>query len=108
MPVHLWYKGTALCFKWERPIHKTLYDLNDLCHRVRIPSGCTLPSVVVATGAQGRLTNLVLMWESLAYHFSMFLFQVLPYIDGFNHVAQIAVEADVKNNLVKACVQNFM
>ena len=48
------------------------------------------------------------MWESLAYHFIMFLFQVLPYIDGFNHVAKIAAEADVENNLVKACVQNLM
>jgi len=78
--VHLCYEGTALCLKWERPIHKTLYGLNDP----------------------------VVMWESLAYHFSMFLFQVLPYIDGFNHVAKIAAEADVENNLVKACVQNLM
>ena len=35
------------------------------------------------------------------------LFQVLPYIDGFNHVAKIAAAVDVKNNLVKACVQNI-
>lgn len=34
--------------------------------------------------------------------------QVLPYIDGFNHVARIAAEADVENNLVKSCVQNLM
>lgn len=34
--------------------------------------------------------------------------QVLPYIDGFNHVARIAVEADVENNLVKSCVQNLV
>nr|XP_050859168.1 GATOR complex protein NPRL2 isoform X2 [Vespula vulgaris] len=33
--------------------------------------------------------------------------QVLPYIDGFNHVARIAAEADVENNLVKSCVQNL-
>ncbi|KAJ9586197.1 hypothetical protein L9F63_020155 [Diploptera punctata] len=33
--------------------------------------------------------------------------QVLPYIDGVNHVARIAAEADVENNLVKACVQNL-
>jgi hypothetical protein len=43
----------------------------------------------------------------LLYPF-MFLFQVLPYIDGFNHVAKIAAEADVENNLVKACIQNLM
>jgi hypothetical protein len=36
------------------------------------------------------------------------LFQVLPYINGFNHVAKIAAEADVENNLVKACVQNLV
>jgi len=35
-------------------------------------------------------------------------YQVLPYIDGFNHIAKIAAEADVENNLVKACVQNLM
>ncbi|XP_044732907.1 GATOR complex protein NPRL2 isoform X2 [Chrysoperla carnea] len=34
--------------------------------------------------------------------------QVYPYIDGFNHVAKIAAEADVENNLVKACVQNLL
>ncbi|XP_014479274.1 PREDICTED: nitrogen permease regulator 2-like protein isoform X3 [Dinoponera quadriceps] len=34
--------------------------------------------------------------------------QVLPYVDGFNHVARIAAEADVENNLVKSCVQNLV
>ncbi|XP_057321013.1 GATOR complex protein NPRL2 isoform X1 [Microplitis mediator] len=34
--------------------------------------------------------------------------QVLPYIDGFNHVTRIAAEADVENNLVKSCVQNLV
>lgn len=34
--------------------------------------------------------------------------QVLPYINGFNHVAKIAAVADVENNLVKACVQNLV
>ncbi|GAB1866452.1 Tumor suppressor candidate 4 [Camponotus japonicus] len=34
--------------------------------------------------------------------------QVLPYIDGFNHVARIAAAADVENNLVKSCVQNLI
>nr|CAD7457340.1 unnamed protein product [Timema tahoe] len=34
--------------------------------------------------------------------------QVLPYIDGFNHVSRIAAEADVDINLVKACVQNLV
>lgn len=34
--------------------------------------------------------------------------KVLPYIDGFNHVAKIAAEADVENNLVKACLQNLV
>jgi hypothetical protein len=41
-------------------------------------------------------------------HVSIFWFQVLPYIDGFNHIARIAAEADVENNLVKACVQNLV
>lgn len=34
--------------------------------------------------------------------------QVLPYIDGLNHVAKIAAEADVENNLVKSCLQNLV
>lgn len=34
--------------------------------------------------------------------------QVLMYIDGFNHVAKIAAEADVERNLVKACLQNLL
>ena len=34
--------------------------------------------------------------------------QVLPYIDGYNHVSKIAVEADCENNLVKSCIQNLM
>ncbi|XP_054289536.1 GATOR complex protein NPRL2 [Macrosteles quadrilineatus] len=34
--------------------------------------------------------------------------QVLPYIDGMNHVAKIASEADVENNLVKSCLQNLV
>lgn len=33
--------------------------------------------------------------------------QILPYLDGFNHVAFIAAEADVEINLVKACLQNL-
>ncbi|KAL5013159.1 hypothetical protein ScPMuIL_007429 [Solemya velum] len=34
--------------------------------------------------------------------------QILPYVDGFNHVARIAAEADVEINLVKACLQNLL
>ncbi|KAK6638423.1 hypothetical protein RUM44_008852 [Polyplax serrata] len=34
--------------------------------------------------------------------------QVLPFIDGFNHISKIAAEADVENNLVKSCVQNLV
>lgn len=34
--------------------------------------------------------------------------QVLPYINGINHVARIAAEADVENALVKACIQNLV
>lgn len=41
-------------------------------------------------------------------HWDLTTQQVLPYIDGFNHVARIAAEADVENNLVKSCVQNLV
>ncbi|KAL4225814.1 Nitrogen permease regulator-like 2 [Mactra antiquata] len=34
--------------------------------------------------------------------------QVLQYIDGYNHVAKIAAEADIEINLVKACLQNLV
>jgi len=34
--------------------------------------------------------------------------QILPYIDGRSHVAKIAIEADVDNGLVKACIQNLL
>lgn len=34
--------------------------------------------------------------------------QILPFIDGFNHIATIAVEGDVDEDLVKRCVQNLL
>lgn len=34
--------------------------------------------------------------------------QVIPFINGVNHVARIAAEADVENALVKACIQNLV
>lgn len=33
--------------------------------------------------------------------------QILPYVDGFRHVAKIAVEADVEVSLVKECIRNL-
>ncbi|XP_055628771.1 GATOR complex protein NPRL2 isoform X2 [Toxorhynchites rutilus septentrionalis] len=34
--------------------------------------------------------------------------QVVPFINGVNHVARIAAEADVENQLVKSCIQNLV
>ncbi|CAG0899339.1 unnamed protein product [Cyprideis torosa] len=34
--------------------------------------------------------------------------QILPFIDGFNHIAKIAAESDVEEKLVKKCVQNLV
>jgi len=34
--------------------------------------------------------------------------QILPYIDGFNHIARISSLADVEANLVRACVENLV
>lgn len=34
--------------------------------------------------------------------------QILPYLDGFNHIARISALADVGTNLVRACVQNLV
>lgn len=33
--------------------------------------------------------------------------QILPFVNGMNHIARIAAEADVENTLVKACIQNL-
>ena len=34
--------------------------------------------------------------------------QLLPYIDGFRHVAKIAADSGVDVNIVKVCVQNLV
>lgn len=34
--------------------------------------------------------------------------QIIPYLDGFNHIGRIAALADVESNLVRACVQNLV
>lgn len=34
--------------------------------------------------------------------------QVLPYINGINHIGRIAAESDVEIGLVKACIQNLV
>jgi len=34
--------------------------------------------------------------------------QIIPYIDGFNHIGRISALADVESNLVRACVQNLV
>ncbi|XP_071523513.1 GATOR1 complex protein NPRL2 isoform X2 [Panulirus ornatus] len=41
-------------------------------------------------------------------HWDLTTQQILPYIDGFAHIAKIAAAADVENNLVKACVENLL
>lgn len=34
--------------------------------------------------------------------------QVMPFINGVNHIARIAAESDVEIGLVKACIQNLV
>ncbi|XP_064110777.1 GATOR1 complex protein NPRL2-like [Macrobrachium nipponense] len=41
-------------------------------------------------------------------HWDLTTQQILPYIDGFSHIAKIAAMADVESNLVKACVENLL
>ncbi|KAK7074098.1 Nitrogen permease regulator-like 2, partial [Halocaridina rubra] len=41
-------------------------------------------------------------------HWDLTTQQVLPYIDGYSHIAKIAASADVESNLVKACVENLL
>lgn len=44
----------------------------------------------------------------LPHHWDLTTQQILPYVDGFRHVARIAAEADVEVSLVKACIQNMV
>lgn len=41
-------------------------------------------------------------------HWDLTTQQVLPYIDGYSHIAKIAAAADVESNLVKACVESLL
>jgi hypothetical protein len=34
--------------------------------------------------------------------------QIIPYLDGFNHIGRISALADVESNLVRACVENLV
>jgi len=34
--------------------------------------------------------------------------QIIPFLDGFNHIARISALADVESTLVRACVQNLV
>lgn len=42
------------------------------------------------------------------FHRDSFFFQILPLINGVNHVTKISASADVDNNLVKSCLQNLV
>ncbi|XP_072026942.1 GATOR1 complex protein NPRL2-like [Amphiura filiformis] len=49
--------------------------------------------------------------DKYSYNFSQWDLttqQILPYIDGINHVQRIAAEADVDLDLVKICLQNML
>lgn len=52
--------------------------------------------------------TLPVLYSCSGSKFCSWLFQILPYIDGFRHVAKIAVEADVEVSLVKECIRNML
>ncbi|XP_037575012.1 GATOR complex protein NPRL2-like isoform X1 [Dermacentor silvarum] len=47
-------------------------------------------------------------WDLTTQQWDITAMQILPYIDGFRHVAKIAVEADVEVSLVKECIRNML
>lgn len=46
--------------------------------------------------------------QSVLFWLIMLFSQVLPYINGCNHITRIAANSDVEIGLVKACVQNLV
>ncbi|KAM7289188.1 GATOR complex protein NPRL2 isoform X1 [Ixodes scapularis] len=47
-------------------------------------------------------------WDLTTQQWDITAMQILPYIDGFRHVAKIAIEADVEVSLVKECIRNML
>ncbi|XP_037274224.1 GATOR1 complex protein NPRL2-like isoform X1 [Rhipicephalus microplus] len=47
-------------------------------------------------------------WDLTTQQWDITAMQILPFIDGFRHVAKIAVEADVEVSLVKECIRNML
>ena len=47
-------------------------------------------------------------YKERANHWDLATQQLLPYIDGFKHVARIAAEGDMDINIVKVCIQNLV
>jgi len=53
----------------------------------------------------------ILTVKNLSFHsdqWDLTTTQILPYVDGFNHIARISSLADVETNLVRSCVQNLV
>jgi len=50
----------------------------------------------------------VLVTRDYTDHWDLTTTQIMPHIDGFNHIAKIASLADVGTSLVVACVQNLV
>lgn len=47
-------------------------------------------------------------WDLTTQQWDITAMQILPHIDGFRHVAKIAIEADVEVSLVKECIRNML
>ncbi|XP_046839800.1 GATOR complex protein NPRL2-like [Xenia sp. Carnegie-2017] len=53
----------------------------------------------------------IFLWDSsiiTAAQWDITTQQILPYIDGFQHIKKIAAQADVDINLVRLCIQNMV
>ncbi|CAB3382742.1 Hypothetical predicted protein [Cloeon dipterum] len=96
-------------------LQQILFDLNSKksCTITEGTTNMHLKVVKVASDPPAILDHQVPIFTVNVQNFTKEMWdlttqQVLPFINGFNHVAKIAAEADVESNLVKACVQNLV
>ncbi|GAB0097294.1 GATOR complex protein NPRL2 [Sergentomyia squamirostris] len=101
--------------KIERLLTQTMKDLNEKKATTIIEGDTTiyLKIVQLRTDPPTVMDHMVPTLEPQVRNMPLELWdltsqQVIPYINGVNHVARIAAEADVENALVKACIQNLV
>jgi len=94
---------------------KVYHDMNNDGKSVVVCGQNTLQLSVISMGCDPPVVFdyqvPVLTVQSNMFHpdqWDLTTTQILPYIDGFNHIARISALADVECTLVRACVQNLV